>query len=127
MEIRPIDPRSDRRWETGPTHDYRVVFWRQPAAAGRPDIPPERVMWSAYEHDVLGAADVIDVIEWADQEARSRECMYTLHAKVDSGERPGLVWLAGVDPTVWSSPNFELQRPANVTPAVGGTRPYCPT
>jgi hypothetical protein len=125
MEIRTIDPRHDPRWETGPTHAYRVIFWRQPA--GPPEVPPERVMWSASEHDLLGATDVIEAIEWADTEARTRQSMYTLYAKVDSGSaRPGLVWLAGIDPTVRSSSNFGQQRPADSLPTVGGTQPHQP-
>ena len=109
MDIRPIDPRADERWETDPVHDYRVVFWKQQAAP--PGIPQERMMWMADEHDVLGAQDVHDVIAWADDEARRRGSTYTLHAKVDRGADGGLVWLAGIDPTVESSPNFERRHP----------------
>ena len=85
-------------------------------------------MWTAAEHDVLGATDVIEVIDWADQEARKRLSMFTVYAKVDSGSaRPGLVWLAGIDPTVSSRPNFDQQRPIDSLPAEGGTRPHPPT
>ena len=122
MEIKPIDPRTDPRWETPPTHDYRVIFWNQ--SVGPKDVPQELVMWAAYETDVLGASDVHEVIEWADEEALRRKSMYTLFAKVDIPDHPGLVWLAGVDPTAWSRPNFQLQRPLDATPAAGGTEAY---
>ena len=121
MEIRTIDPRTDRRWELE-SHDYRVVFWRQPSAPA--GVPQNRVGWHAYGPDVLGALDVREVIAWADEEARKREAMYTLFAKVDYSDRPGLLWIAGVDPTVWSRPNFEVQRPTDTKPAAGGTLAY---
>ena len=99
MDIEPIDPRTDSRWETNPIHDYRVTFWRKGAA---------------YEFDVADAADVHEVIGWAEQEARSRGSTY-LFARVNRGETErGLVWLAGVDPIVWSSPNFEREHPADL-------------
>jgi hypothetical protein len=96
VEDRGIDARTDRRWESPPTRDYRVVFWRG---------------GSADERDLSDAEDVHDVIRWADGEAATRGATYTLFAKVDRGDDPGLVWLAGVDPTVWSRPNFNRPRP----------------
>jgi len=100
VDVQPIDPRTDPRWETHPVHDYRVIFWKKGAA---------------YEFDVLGVADVHEAIEWAEQEASARGSTYTLFALVERGEADrGLVWLAGVDPTVWSRPNFEREHPAVV-------------
>jgi hypothetical protein len=61
---------------------------------------------------VSGAEDVHEVIEWAEAEAVARGATYTLYAKVDNGANDrGLVWLAGVDPTVWSAPNFSRNHP----------------
>jgi hypothetical protein len=96
MDIRPIDPRT-YRWETDPIHDYHVVFWRKGASS---------------EFNVSRAADVHEALEWAEGEALARQSTYTLFAVVDRGPDRGLVWLAGVDPTVWSRPNFEREHPA---------------
>jgi hypothetical protein len=103
MDTRPIDPRADLRpgvpnWGTDPIHDYRVTFWRKGASS---------------ELAVSGAVDVHEVLDWAEQEARARESSYTLFALVDRGSDRGLVWLAGIDPTVWSRPNFEREHPAS--------------
>jgi hypothetical protein len=54
---------------------------------------------------------VVYLIEWADAEATARGCAYTLFARFDHGPDRGIVWLAGVDPTVHSRPNFERQHP----------------
>jgi hypothetical protein len=100
VDVQPIDTRTDPRWETHPVRDYRVTFWKKGAA---------------YEFDVLGVADVHEAIEWAEQEASARGSTYTLFALVERGEADGgLVWLAGVDPTVSSRPNFEREHPAAV-------------
>jgi hypothetical protein len=108
VDIQPIDPRTDSRWETAPIHNYRVIFWGKGAA---------------YEFDIADAADVHEVIGWAEQEARTRGSTYTLFARVDRGETDrGLIWLAGVDPTVWSSPNFEREHPSGIEQATGVSR-----
>jgi hypothetical protein len=73
-----------------------VTFWRRT---------------SSHDHDVVGAEDVHAVIEWADVEAKRRDSTYTLFAKVDRGDDRGLVWLAGIDPTVHSRPNFAREHP----------------
>jgi hypothetical protein len=106
------------RWESAPTHHYHVVFWRQPLAPEH--VAQEEVMWAADENDVIGAQDVREVIAWADEEARSRKSTYTLWAVVARGSDVGMVWLAGIDPTVWSRPNFNRSHPSDVSP-VGGT------
>ena len=96
MRAESVDPRTDAEWEAGPARDYRVVLW----------ITRNQ----SSEYDLLGADDVHAAIAWADAEARARECTYTLYAKL-GGDRPGLVWLAGIDPTVHSRPNFERLQP----------------
>ena len=99
-----MDPRTDAEWEAGPIHAYRVIFWPRPALSD--------------EYDLLNADDVHAAIEWANAEANERGCTYTLYAKVTAG-RPGLVWLAGIDPTVHSSPNFEWRSLPPETAASG--------
>jgi hypothetical protein len=68
MDVFPIDPRTDPRWESPPTHGYRVTF---------------RKGTSAYGPEVANARDVNEVIEWADAEANRRGATYTLWAKVE--------------------------------------------
>jgi hypothetical protein len=104
----------------GPIHDYCVVFWRQPLvrdsdrAAG---ATQDQIMWAASEHCVSEAEDVHEVIEWADQQARSRSAMYTLYGVTSVGVEEGLVWFAGVDPTRGPrGPNSERRHPADVDP-----------
>jgi hypothetical protein len=96
VRVVPTDPRIDSDWERGPIHDYRVIFWPKPTAAD--------------EYDVLDADDVHAVIAWADGEGRRRECSYVLYAKATVNNRPGLVWLAGIEPTN-SGPNFSRRQP----------------
>jgi hypothetical protein len=83
MRVEQVDPR-DTDWETGPSVDYRVIFW-----AGTSE---------STEYDLLGADDVHAAIAWADAEARSHGSIYTLYAKVRTREGAGLVWLAGQRP-----------------------------
>ena len=83
MRVEQVDPR-DTDWETGPTVDYRVIFWTDAS--------------ESIEYDLLGADDVHAAIAWADLEARSRGCADTLYAKVRSSQGAGLVWLAGQHP-----------------------------
>jgi hypothetical protein len=117
VRVEPRDPRTfGPGW--GPIRHYHVVFWRQPLAPG--GHRQERIASAASEHDLLEAADVHEAIEWADAEARLRQSTYTPYAVVTLGEQQGQVWLAGVDPTVHSSPNFERRHPPDVNP-VGGT------
>ena len=54
-------------------------------------------MWSSREFEVSGA-DAVEVFAWAAQHAIDDET-YTVFALVDHGGDPGLVRLAGVDPT----------------------------
>jgi len=100
VDVRQIDPRIDQRWESPPIHEYRVIFWRTSGTG-----------WAADENDISGAADVHQVIQWADAQAAERGGTYTLYAKLDQGDQHGLVWLAGVDPTVGSGPNYSPQHP----------------
>ena len=95
MRVELVDPR-DTEWETGPTVDYRVIFWIGASEAS--------------EYDLLEAEDVHAVIEWADTEARSRDCSYALYAKVHNRDGIGLVWLAGINPSA-AGPTFDRRHP----------------
>jgi hypothetical protein len=121
-KVRIEKGRVDASFRWDPTHDFYVVFWRQPRLP-ESDLPAagqEQVMWAAAEHSVHEAADVHEVIAWADQEARRRSAMYTLYAVTTVGVEQGLVWLAGVDPTRGlGRPNFEGRKPADVDPVSG--------
>ena len=92
-----VDPRTDAEWGTDPTVNYRVIFW---LTENHSDV-----------YDLFDAEDVHAVIAWADAEARSHAWTYTLNAKVRAREAAGLVWLAGIDPTVHSRPNFHRAQP----------------
>jgi hypothetical protein len=98
------------------------VFWRQPKipAETLPEgVGQERVLWAAAEYDVFGASDVIEVVDWANAEARRTRSIFTLWAVIDYSGRRGMIWLAGWDPTRRSSDNFERQQPSDVDPVSG--------
>jgi hypothetical protein len=97
MRAQRIDPRVSGAWESDPIHDFRVIFW--PSAT------------HADEYEVHDAEDVHAAIAWANDEAARRGCTYTLFAKLERGDDAGLVWLAGINPTSTSGPNFSLARP----------------
>jgi hypothetical protein len=93
----PVDPRLDAEWESDPIVNYRVIFW----------VGKTR----SSEYDLFDADDVHAAIAWADAEAQSRSCTYALYAKVRGSQGAGLVWLAGIDPSAHSRPNFERSQP----------------
>jgi hypothetical protein len=85
LDARPVDPR-DTRWEvSSPT--YCVYFWRRVGGG-----------YHSEEFQLSGASDVREVLGWAEERAEGRT--FTAYALVENalGE-PGLVQLAGVDPT----------------------------
>jgi hypothetical protein len=73
---------------------------------GTEAVMQERVAWAADERHVAGARDVVEVLEWATEEACVRRSVFALFALIVRGERDGLVWLGGWDPTS-SHGNFE--------------------
>lgn len=88
-----MDPRDTEWVVERPT--YRVFFWRPvevPSAAGREPAYRSR----AYRLE--GAADVLEVLRWADDVASAEETSVVYLESRDAGA-PGLVLLAGVDPT----------------------------
>lgn len=102
MEIQPPLYPEYRDAGEEQTHDYRVVFWHHQLPP--PGYSPERMGWAELTLDVVDAADVHEVIAWAENylvefamEYPGQEHTYCLYAKV-----PGETWLlhiAGLDPT----------------------------
>jgi hypothetical protein len=55
-------------------------------------------------HEITNAPDIVEVVQWAEEEARKRQALYTIFARMSfDKDSPGLVWLAGLDPTVHHS------------------------
>jgi hypothetical protein len=84
LRVRPVDPR-DTRWELWKPL-YRVYF-RRPRGTG----------WMSREFEVSGG-DVVAALAWAAEHAENQET-YTVHCVVEGADGPGLVRLAGDDPT----------------------------
>jgi hypothetical protein len=87
MRVHSVDPR-DTRWEVD-RPSYRVYFWRR--QSDRPDSG-----WASEEWQIDGA-DVGEVLAWADTDQARRA--YTLYVRCESNDGPGLIRLAGTDPT----------------------------
>jgi hypothetical protein len=84
VHARPVDPR-DTRWEVS-TPSYRVYFWERQGVGG-------------YRSDEfeLDGSDVDEVLRWANERAGGRT--FVVYAALTRGGEPGLVRLAGIDPT----------------------------
>jgi hypothetical protein len=93
LRVRPVDPR-DTAWEVD-TPAYRVYFWLQPP--GPPPSGEGQMAWVSDEYEVEDA-DVAIVLEWANSKGSSGQT-FTLYALVHCNGTPGLVRLAGTDPT----------------------------
>lgn len=76
---------------------YSVYFWHQrPAQMG---TSQERVMFHSDEYRLSGAADIGEVLDWARATAGPDQT-FTLYVEHRHDDRPGLIHLMGVDPTV---------------------------
>ena len=109
----------------GPIHAYHVAFWRQPKVAPEnlPEgVTQERVVWAAWEYNIEDAADLTEVLDWANDEAQKRRAIFTVYAVIEHSGHAGFVWLAGWDPTVHSGPNFTRRQPRDVDPVSGTPR-----
>ncbi len=95
MNLTRVD-RLDTRCEV-PNPVYQVDFWRRPDPT--PGITRESMGWYSEEWRLEGAEDVEQVLAWARATAADdRVC--TVYVEVhDSEQGPGLVQLAGTDPT----------------------------
>lgn len=96
MQASPIDPR-DATWEFD-TPTYRVYFWTQPTGA--------ITATSSDEWRITAANDVFEVITWAEAKRGDRTYgLFVEHTdRIESRtegwiEAPGLIRLAGSDPT----------------------------
>ncbi len=93
MDVEPLDPRDSEWTVERPT--YRVFLWR-PLEVPRPAGGARAYQSRAYR--LLGAADVPEVLRWADEVAAPEETFVVYLESSDAG-RPGLLRLAGTDPT----------------------------
>ena len=93
LRVRPVDPR-DTAWEVD-TPAYRVYFWLQPP--GSSPSGEGQMAWVSDEYEVEDA-DVAVVLEWANSKTSPGQT-FTLYALVNCNGTPGLVRLAGTDPT----------------------------
>ncbi len=92
--IEGVDPR-DTEWEAEEPV-YRVYFWHQQLAPL--GIAQQHMGYVCDEHRLRGAADVMEVIAWAEATARPEQT-FTLYVEHLQAGRPGLIHLAGSDPT----------------------------
>jgi hypothetical protein len=83
---------NEGRWEAVATA-YRVYFWSKMSDPA----PPERPLWRCEARRVAGAADVSEVLAWAEEDADARR--FTVYAEVNRAPK-GLLQVFGVDPTV---------------------------
>jgi hypothetical protein len=95
MDVRLVDPR-DIGWESE-SMVFRVHFWKQ--AAAPPGTPHGLAGFESEEFEVRGAADVRDVLTWADTAAGTART-YTVYVVIaDKAGESGIVRIAGVDPS----------------------------
>jgi hypothetical protein len=88
-----VDPR-DTRWEQS-SPIYRVYFWHRPPAESGTD--QERMMWHCQEWRLTEAADVHEVLAWANgPDGRGR--MFELFVEASDSHGLGLLRLAGTSP-----------------------------
>jgi hypothetical protein len=74
----------------------RVYFWRRGHAVD--EATAENTGYASYEHEVLGVADVNEVISWAEENA-GEDRTFTIYAVVEREGEVGLVRVLGSDPT----------------------------
>jgi len=100
MHADGVDPR-DVTWEVS-SPVYRVYFWHRPKAP--PEVPLDEVGYHCDEYRLIDADDVHEVLTWAEARRQGSDS-YTLYVETnryskDDGGVPGLLRLAGIDPTV---------------------------
>ena len=86
MEIQRVDPRTAHGEVLNPR--YRVYFWGQ--------VTPDTAFHSD-EHELDGAVDVSEVIEWARANA-GPDRTYVVYVVTQREERLGLIRLLGSTP-----------------------------
>ena len=103
MRVEPVDPR-DTEWEQDEV-SYRVCFW-----STRGDG------WTSDEYD-LHEADIGEVLHWC-RSRTSADHRFTLFAKTSRDGSPGLLRLAGWEPTRNDAP-FNWVQPRGSEPEDG--------
>jgi len=98
VQARAVDPRSTT-WELDAPVFRVALFRHDPAYA---DVPPESVGYESEEWDLTGG-DVHDALSWAAEHA-GPDRTWTLHVAGPPWDRPGLIWLAGIDPNAAHAP-----------------------
>ena len=98
MQVRVVDPRSTT-WELD-NPVFRVAFFRHDPAYA--DVPSEFVGYESEEWELTGG-DVREALAWATEHVGPNRT-WTLHVAGPSSERPGLIWLAGIDPNAANAP-----------------------
>ncbi len=94
MKIKGVDPRGIE-WEVDQPV-YRVYFWYQPPPP--PGILQQQMDYHCSEHRLEAAVDVHEVIDWAAATARPEQT-FTVYVEHLHDGRPGLIRLAGRNPT----------------------------
>jgi hypothetical protein len=94
LNIAHVDPR-DTAWEVDQPA-YRVYFWHQQLAP--PGIRQAQMGYVSDEYRLTGADDVVQVLRWAKGAARPEQT-FTLYVEHLHDNGPGLIKLAGEDPT----------------------------
>lgn len=89
VDVRPVDPRDTERAEYDPV--YRIYFWER---LSYPGIPAELTGYKCSEYELVGAADVREVLSWAEENAGPDQT-FTVYAMLDRRE----IRLFGRDPT----------------------------
>jgi hypothetical protein len=89
VEVRPVDPRETEREDYNPV--YRVYFWER---GSNPGIPDEFIGYTSYSYELSGAADIREVLAWAEENAGPKRT-FTVYAILDRCE----IRLLGSDPT----------------------------
>jgi hypothetical protein len=98
VQVQVVDPRSTT-WELD-APVFRVAFFRHDPAYA--DVPSKFVGYESEEWELTGG-DVQEVLAWATEHA-GPDRTWTLHVTGPSSERPGLIWLAGIDPNAANAP-----------------------
>jgi hypothetical protein len=95
VDIEGVDPR-DIEWEVD-RPVYRVYFWHQPPAP--PGVAQSKMGYHSDEYRLSGGEDVHEVLVWATASARPEQT-FTLYVEHVQDGSPGLIQLAGKDPTI---------------------------
>lgn len=94
LNAEPVDPR-DIGWEVDQPV-YRVYFWGRQSP--QREVREADMGYAAVEYRLTGAADVLEVLEWARRTA-GPEQIFVVYVEQADDDGPGLIKLLGDDPT----------------------------